>query len=209
MTAASAPHPLERYYRLHAGIYDATRWSFLFGRDRLLRQAAAALQAAPVTPPHRIAEIGCGTGRNLAALARLLPEARLTGIDLCPPMLRRAAAKAGPGTSLVCAAYGPDSLPEASADCIVFSYALTMFNPGWEDALDAAARHLAPGGLLAVADFDDTGADWFRTWMGVNHVRLDGRLLPALAGRCGTVRREVRTAYGGLWRYFCYLGRVR
>uniref|UniRef100_I2Q5J6 Methylase involved in ubiquinone/menaquinone biosynthesis n=1 Tax=Desulfovibrio sp. U5L TaxID=596152 RepID=I2Q5J6_9BACT len=209
MTAAPTPHPLERYYRLHARIYDATRWSFLFGRDRLLSQAASALQAAPARTSLRIAEIGCGTGRNLAALARLLPEAALTGIDLCQPMLRRATAKASPRTRLVCAAYGPDSLPPAAADCIVFSYALTMFNPGWAAALEAAARHLAPGGLLAVADFHTTRAGWFRSWMGVNHVRLDGHLLPALAARFDTVRQEVRPAYGGLWQYFCYLGRVR
>ncbi len=30
-------HPLERYYRFHSRIYDATRWSFLFGRDKLVR----------------------------------------------------------------------------------------------------------------------------------------------------------------------------
>lgn len=203
-----ARHPLERYYRWHARIYDATRWSFLFGRDRLVRLAAEHLAAGPL----RIAEIGCGTGHNLAALARTFPKAGLTGLDLCEPMLRRARrtlARAAPHASLVCAAYDPDSLPPAATDLLVFSYALTMFNPGWDAALDAGARHLAPGGLVAVADFHQTPAPWFRAWMGVNHVRLDGHLLPALQARFETVRLETRPAYGGLWQYFCYLGRVR
>jgi S-adenosylmethionine-diacylgycerolhomoserine-N-methlytransferase len=202
-------HPLLGYYKWHARIYDATRWSFLFGRDRLVRLAAEAL-------PDRaggsdIVEVGCGTGRNLAVLARTFPTARLTGIDLCQPMLRRASRAVSGERSrigLVCASYGRDSLPGASADLIVFSYALSMFNPGFDTALDAARVHLRPGGLLAVADFRSSPVGWFRAWMGVNHVRMDDHLPPALAARFRMVHQETRAAYAGLWRYFCWLGRA-
>ncbi|MEE9264757.1 MAG: class I SAM-dependent methyltransferase [Vicinamibacteria bacterium] len=75
---------VERYYRLHARFYDATRWAFLFGREELLRQVAHRLT------PQRVLEVGCGTGRNLPRLTELYPEANLTGVDLSPDMLAKA-----------------------------------------------------------------------------------------------------------------------
>ena len=47
---------LTRYYRWHAPLYDATRWSFLFGRAALIRGIALHRR------PRRILEVGCGTG---------------------------------------------------------------------------------------------------------------------------------------------------
>ncbi|MEA4857798.1 MAG: class I SAM-dependent methyltransferase [Solidesulfovibrio sp.] len=200
---------LHGYYRWHARIYDATRWSFLFGRDRLVRRAAEALG-----PRHdaalRVVEVGCGTGRNLRRLAGVFPGAGLTGIDLCRPMIdraRRAVAGQAGRVDLVCEAYAPGSFEPASADLIVFSYSLSMFNPGFEAALDAARGHLAPGGLVAVADFRHSPRAWFRAWMGVNHVRLDDQLLPELTRRFAVTAVETRPAYGGLWTYFLFLGR--
>ncbi len=209
MDAACSPNPLHGYYKWHARIYDATRWSFLFGRDRLLRLAADALGPRRVGPLS-VVEVGCGTGRNLARLARAFPAASLVGIDLCRPMIIRAAravAGHGPRCRLLCDAYRPDSLPAASADLVVFSYSLSMFNPGFEEALNAARFHLAPGGLVAVADFRRTARPWFARWMGVNHVRMDDHLLPALGKRFESVREETLAAYGGWWEYFVYLGR--
>jgi len=60
MTAA-----LEKYYKTHSKIYDVTRWSFLFGRNALIKAIARYCR------PEWILEIGCGTGKNLAALSRL------------------------------------------------------------------------------------------------------------------------------------------
>ena len=59
---------LRRYYRGHARLYDATRWSFLFGRAALIRALA---RVSP--PPRHILEIGCGTGSNLVRLVRGTP----------------------------------------------------------------------------------------------------------------------------------------
>ncbi|KHK02832.1 class I SAM-dependent methyltransferase [Desulfovibrio sp. TomC] len=205
----SRHEPLAGYYRLHARVYDATRWSFLFGRSQLVAQCAQALAEMGKATGARVAEVGCGTGHNLRLLARELPTARLTGIDLCPPMLRRAAKAVGrtaDRVELACCAYGPDSLARGSMDLIVFSYALSMFNPGFEAALDAARLQLRPGGLVAVVDFCDTSVPWFRSWMGVNHVRMDGHLLPQLADRFVPARQKITPAYGGLWRRFSFLG---
>jgi S-adenosylmethionine-diacylgycerolhomoserine-N-methlytransferase len=204
--SATAAQAIERYYRLHARIYDASRWSFLFGRHALVGRIAILAR------PQRILEIGCGTGTNLRALARRFPQAHLTGVDLSADMLavaRRKLAPLGGRVTLREQAYTTPLREESPFDLVVFSYALSMFNPGWEAALAAARADLHETGLIAVVDFDDSGAGWFRRWMGMNHVRMDGHLLPALDAHFTPLWREVSLAYGGLWRYLTFVGRKR
>ena len=195
---------LSRYYRGHARLYDATRWSFLFGRAALIR----ALALLP-TPPRNMLEIGCGTGSNLVRLVRQFPEAAVTGLDLSADMLARARRKLERDqllATLLQQRYDRPLCPEPVFDLIVFSYCLTMSNPGWERAIDAALRDLRPGGRLAVVDFHDTPFAGFRRWMGVHHVRMDGHLLPSLNARCLPVAQTLGNAYGGGWRYFRFIG---
>ena len=40
-STAQAQSAITQYYRLHARIYDLTRWTFLRGREKLIRLAAA------------------------------------------------------------------------------------------------------------------------------------------------------------------------
>ncbi len=195
---------LERYYRVHAGFYDLTRWSFLLGREALVQRVAACLV------PKAVLEVGCGTGRNLGRLGRRFPQARLWGVDLSADMLAVARKKLqdlAPRLTLIRSAYDRPVGEEPSFDLVVFSYALSMFNPGWEEALAAADWDLLPGGLLAVVDFHDSPFPAFKSWMGLNHVRLDGHLLPGLKARFPLLEAAVHFAYGGLWSYFLFLGR--
>lgn len=195
---------LSRYYRGHARLYDATRWSFLFGRGALIRSLA---RVSP--PPRNILEIGCGTGSNLVRLVRQFPEAAVTGLDLSADMLARARRKLERNqllATLLHQRYDRPLCPEPVFDLVIFSYCLTMINPGWERAMDAALRDLRPGGRLAVVDFHDTPFAGFRRWMGVNHVRMDGHLLPSLEARCQPLERMLGNAYGGGWRYFMFIG---
>jgi S-adenosylmethionine-diacylgycerolhomoserine-N-methlytransferase len=195
---------IEAYYRLHSHIYDATRWSFLFGRTAILREVAA------VARPARILEAGCGTGKNVVNLCRLFPQAEVTGVDLSETMLavaRRKAAPLGSRVRLLHGAYGPAFQNDHSFDLILFSYALSMFNPGFAEAIAAAHRDLAPGGHIAVVDFHDTRLPLFERWMGVNHVRMNGQLRPLLAARFEARTDRLQTAYGGGWRYLLFVGR--
>ena len=195
---------LQRYYKLHAGIYDATRWSFLFGRDKVLTLAAA------MAAPSRILEIGCGTGRNIETLCQRFPEARITGIDLSSQMLDQASARLKAFTGrvrLLQAAYDrPFHEPGHKFDMVLCSYSLSMFNPGWEQALQAAHDDLTPGGQMVLVDFHDSPAPAFRRWMGLNHVRMDGHLQPMLRRRFVPVVDRLKKAYGGLWRYHLFVG---
>jgi S-adenosylmethionine-diacylgycerolhomoserine-N-methlytransferase len=195
---------LQQYYKLHSRIYDATRWSFLFGRRTIVTQAAA------ITNPEHILEVGCGTGKNLAHLANIFPKSQITGVDVSSDMLgvaKRKLAYAGNRINLV---RQPYPFPTASAqkyDLILFAYALSMFNPGWESAIRAAMEDLNEGGVLAVVDFHHSSFTGFRRWMGVNHVRMEAHLLPFLESQADKASCEIRRAYGGLWEYVLFLGR--
>jgi S-adenosylmethionine-diacylgycerolhomoserine-N-methlytransferase len=202
-TASVGNSPIESYYRLHSHIYDATRWTFLFGRLAILREAAV------VARPVRILEVGCGTGKNLVNLCRLFPQAEVTGVDLSATMLdvaRRKTAPLGSRVRLVHGAFGPAFQCERPVDLILFSYALSMFNPGFAEAIATAHRDLASGGHIAVVDFHDTRLALFERWMGVNHVRMNGQLEPLLTAQFEGRSHHVKAAYGGVWRYLLFVG---
>jgi S-adenosylmethionine-diacylgycerolhomoserine-N-methlytransferase len=159
--------------------------------------------------PARILEIGCGTGRNLARLARLFPQAQITGLDLSAPMLaiaQQKTARFGARVNLVRRAYAAPVDPARGHDLVVCSYALSMFNPGFEAALAAAQADLAPGGVIALVDFHATRFPAFSRWMGVNHVRMDGQLRPLLRAGFVPAIDELRPAYFGVWEYLVYVG---
>ena len=204
MTATTVPdRALQRYYRFHARIYDVTRWSFLFGRADLIERIAA--RRAPAS----ILEIGCGTGSNLARMARRFPEARLTGLDLSADMLTRARRRLTPYGDRITLLHQPYAgLPDhrPGFDLIVLSYCLSMINPGWEAVIANVRQDLAADGLIAVVDFHDSDRPAFRRWMGVNHVRMTGQLLPELQAHFRPLDATVQRAYGGLWRYFRFIG---
>jgi S-adenosylmethionine-diacylgycerolhomoserine-N-methlytransferase len=200
---AGAGTALERYYQFHSRIYDATRWSFLFGREEIVQHAAC------VTKPKRILEVGCGTGRNLPGLHKRFPQAHITGVDLSEQMLAIAAKKvSGDQTTLLrCSYSAPVHQGDRRFDLVLFSYALSMFNPGWEQAIDAAWDDLAEGGCIAVVDFSHSSFSWFRNWMGVNHVRMEGHLWPYLGQKFAPLLDERYAAYGGVWNYGIFIGR--
>ncbi len=143
---------MDRMYRYQRYIYDFTRKYYLFGRDTLIRELGAP-------PRSSVLEVGCGTGRNLAMIGDLYPEARLFGLDISAEMLATAKAKLrrqgradenlriADATNFTAAAFG-----EKGFDRIVISYALSMI-PDWQKALDAAIDALNPGGSLHIADF--------------------------------------------------------
>ena len=181
---------MDATYRHQRRIYDLTRRYYLLGRDHLIETLA---------PPDggTVLEVACGTGRNLAKIGARYPGRQLHGFDISEEMLRSARAKLGDGALL---ARGDATDFDAEAmfgvarfDRIVLSYSLSMI-PGWEAALGAATRHLAPGGEVHVVDFGDQAGlpAWFRrgllAWLAKFHVTPRGTLeteLRATAARIG------------------------
>lgn len=145
---------MDGIYRAQRHIYDLTRKYYLLGRDRLIGGLAPP-------PGGSVLEVGCGTGRNLIAVARRWPDARLYGFDISVAMLQTAnrnVARAGlshrislaqgDATDFSAAAMFDD----ARFDRIFQSYTLSMI-PDWRAALARATDHLAPGGRLDIVDF--------------------------------------------------------
>jgi S-adenosylmethionine-diacylgycerolhomoserine-N-methlytransferase len=163
---------IQRFYRLHARIYDETRWPFLYGR----RRAVAALD---LRPDSRVLEVGCGTGLNLRYILEYLdPEAgALVGVDYSPDMLRQAEKR------IAARGWQNVALHQADAatldlgrrfDAILFAFSVAVI-PNWSAALERACEHLTPGGRLVVLDFGRF-EKWgpfgtlFRWWLRRHHV---------------------------------------
>ncbi|MFN7919680.1 MAG: class I SAM-dependent methyltransferase [Bryobacteraceae bacterium] len=198
---------LSSYYRWHSRIYDSTRWTFLFGRGELIRRAAG-------TAPATILEVGCGTGRNLAELGRVFPNAEILGVDCSAEMLaiaRRKTSSFGGRVSLIRGLYSEPLSRGGGFDLIVASYCLSMVNPGYEDVLRLCRADASPTGRIAIVDFHDTPSPWFRQWMSRNHVRLDGQILATLEkdNPLRPLHRRIHSAYGGLWQWFIWIGGAR
>jgi S-adenosylmethionine-diacylgycerolhomoserine-N-methlytransferase len=167
---------MDRVYRRQRHIYDFTRKYYLFGRDRLIARLA-------LEPGGKLVEVGCGTARNLIAIARAYPRTRLYGLDVSAAMLETAGAAIrhaglehritlikGAAEDLDPAQFGVESF-----DTVLFSYSLSMI-PGWREALAAGLRSLSPAGRLYVVDFGDLRgfgrlAEYaIRAWLALFHV---------------------------------------
>lgn len=181
---------MDEVYRGQRHIYDFTRKYYLFGRDTLIEGLAAR-------PGMRVLEVACGTGRNLAKIAKAWPGVRLFGLDISAEMLKSARAALGADARLgegdACSFDAAALLEEPSFDRIVLSYSLSMI-PDWQGALDHAASLLADGGALHVVDFGDLEnlprpfARLLRAWLARFHVEPRADM--------GTVAARIAAARG-------------
>ena len=175
---------MDRVYRRQRHIYNFTRRYYLIGRDDLIRRLT-------LRPGDRAVEIGCGTARNLIAIAHRYPGAQLFGLDASQEMLRtaeHAVARAGLSAQIKLAHGYAEALTPglfgltASFDCAIFSYSLSMI-PDWRRALAAAN---ATGERVHVLDFGDftgfgrLGASLLRLWLRQFHVAPRTELLHTL-----------------------------
>lgn len=206
----AASNLMDRIYRRQRHLYDSTRKYYLLGRDRLIEG---------LSPPAggRVLEIGCGTARNLVAVARRYPEAPLFGIDISSEMLisaRQTVAREGLAPRIRLAQADATRFDPAllfgvpSFSRIFISYSLSMI-PEWRAALAQALAWLPPGGELHIVDFggQEELPRWFRhglrAWLAQFHVAPRDGLeaeLAALDRRAGVLRRFERP-YRGYAQY--------
>ena len=156
---------MDEIYRVQRHIYDITRKYYLLGRDQTIRDLAPPLDGS-------VLEIGCGTARNLVAIARRYPRATVFGIDISREMLesaRKRIAREHLGSRVFLCEADAVSLDAAALfgqerfDRVLFSYTLSMI-PDWQGALRRAASLIEPGGFLSIVDFGDQHGlpRWFR-----------------------------------------------
>ena len=191
---------MERMYRPQLLIYDLTRKYYLLGRDAVI----ASLDAMP---GERLIDVGCGTGRNLEAIARRYPGVELFGVDAAAAMLETAEKRFGrhdlPAPRLARAtaeALDPEALFGIDgADHVLFSYSLSMMDDP-RLALERAALALVPGGRLHVVDFGPMDglprpfAGLMRSWLARFEVHHRPEIAPTLRQlaqiHAGTTRRR-------------------
>lgn len=142
---ADAPGPDRRFFDLWSLFYDVPlvqRLTYRPIHDEVLRLLRA-------TAPHRVLDVGCGTGLLTSRIHRELPEVRVTGCDFSGGMLRHAAART---RAITWTRGDAQRLPfrDASFDAIVSTEAFHWF-PDQERALLEFHRVLAPKGRLHVA----------------------------------------------------------
>lgn len=113
---------------------------------------------------HAILEIGCGTGRILAALERRLPHANLWGIDVAEEQIRDAHTRLKSvhleSQDLLAFTKEKGRLMVGKYD-LVFAHSVTQYFPSKEyfhDVLRDATKLLRAGGVLCLIDVP---IDWY------------------------------------------------
>lgn len=163
-SADSKTEQVERMFDSIAPAYDFMNRAMTLGIDRRWRRKAVEMVAA--TRPKDILDVATGTADFALQLARSMPEASITGIDLSEEMLafgRRKVEQAGLA----------DRIGLRKADCLALPYAGASF-----DAITVAfgvrnfeqlakgyaemARVLRPGGILCVVELAVPGSKLVR-----------------------------------------------
>ncbi len=200
---------MDAIYARQRHIYDLTRKYYLLGRDRLIARLN-------VPQGGTVLEVGCGTGRNLIAVAKRYPTATLFGLDISEEMLTTARAK-------VAAAGFADRITLKQADAtdfdplalfgvahfdrVFFSYTLSMI-PDWRAAIGQGAK--ATGGAMHLVDFGqfERLPKWFGRMMFAWLAKFDVEprvMLPAAIGEAA-IENGLRQKFEPLYRGYAWSG---
>jgi ubiquinone/menaquinone biosynthesis C-methylase UbiE len=147
---------LRDLYSKRAAHYDFSANLYYLIGFREARYRKRAVSALGLKPGDTVVEVGCGTGLNFPYVLQSIGETgRLIGIDLTDAMLEQAMKRIRRN------GWHNVELVEADAAAYVFpaeiqgvlsTFALTLV-PEYEQVINHAARALAAGGRLVIADF--------------------------------------------------------
>jgi demethylmenaquinone methyltransferase/2-methoxy-6-polyprenyl-1,4-benzoquinol methylase len=171
-----------RLFRVVALRYDLVTRLLSFGQDQ--RWKRELLRPLPTDGVTAVLDVACGTGDITESLARRFPSATITGADLDPEMLRRAAIRLARAraTNVVLHEADMTSLPFAdeSMDLVTGGYALRNA-PDLSATLADIYRVMRPGSRAAFLDFAKSPSQgaarlqlgllsfWGRIWGAVLH----------------------------------------
>jgi ubiquinone/menaquinone biosynthesis methyltransferase len=174
----STPAIRQRYvttmFEMIAPKYDRFTRAFSFGMDVAWKNEALALLRPRLGTRAQVLDLACGTGDLAAALARLVPDGRVLGVDAAPTMIR-CARERGEGVANLRFAVGDMMRLEqadASQDVVTIGYGLRNV-PDHRAALREIHRVLKPGGMLVNLDFalPEPGA-W--RWLFLRYLKTRG-----------------------------------
>jgi SAM-dependent methyltransferase len=182
-------------YEQLAGRYDEDRARFSIPRDDIVDELTASGAAA------RVLDLGCGTGRWLAAQHELFGDSRVVWLGADPSAAMLAEARRKGITNLARAQAEDLPLHDATIDYIASSYCFHQFVDK-DRALDEVARVLAPSGVLRVNNIEPTAnKGWWVYERFPEAAALDAarfwppsRIADGLEARRFTVEIELDTA---------------
>ena len=125
--------PVQRFWNRMAGAWDVNETP---NRTNSMQQALEHVE-----PPGTVLEIGSGTGSGTQILKARFPDARITGVDLSPEMVRIATTKV-PGVTFEPADASQLPFADRSFDLVVQNNVPVYFSE--------IARVLAPGGRVLI-----------------------------------------------------------
>lgn len=134
-----------------AAAYDVWAPSYDGYDNPMVYAAGQALSQAPLALAQKIIlEFGCGTGRNLAALAAR-GASNLIGFDFSSAMLAEARKRDGDWTLFQADMSAPIPLPDQSVDFVLFSLTLEHV-ADLVPPLQEARRLLRTGGVIKIVE---------------------------------------------------------
>ena len=168
-TGESEKAAVQNVYTHWAPLYDASFGGLVTPYRRNIRTAVAACNARDVL------EIGIGTGTSL----RHYPAGtKVTGIDICPEMLRKAERRVAEGVDaeVILRIADGESLdfPDASFDFVVMLFVVSV-TPDPVALLNEVARVLRPGGEVLIINH----------FAGVKGIKWIERVLAPFSDRIG------------------------
>lgn len=145
----------------HGDVERFNDWAPTYDRHHLQRRIFEPVQrtvldlaASQVGAPAAILDVGCGTGRLLAAVEQRFPRAAVRGVDAAHEMVRQAVISRPAESRAEFLQATAEDLPFGDAEFdLVFS---TMTFHHWADqkrGVAEVARVLRPGGRWLLADF--------------------------------------------------------
>lgn len=181
------------------------------------RSTARTLRHLELAPGQALADLGCGTGALLGAVAAAPGggDIRMVGLDVTPSMLAYARRRLPPSVPLVAADAGALPLRDATLDTVV---SVSSFHY-WADpaaALAEVRRVLRPGGRLVITDWCDDflGCKVLDRWLCLtrrSYHRIYGsrEIGELLAGAGFQVNHQERYKVTWLWGLMTLAARAR
>lgn len=136
----------------------------------------ALLDAAALTGAEAVLDVGCGTGASTVAAARLVSSGTVLGLDIAPPMLDRARARAvaeglANASFRLCDAQ-VEPLPEKGFDVLISRFGMSFFDNSVA-ALRNLATALRDGGRMVFVSWASLERNpWFAIPEGAARLRL-------------------------------------
>ena len=144
-------HFNEAHFSEAASRYDIATRAMSLGRDSVWKQRL--ITALPEATSPCCADLACGTGDIVFALAEKYPQGQVLGLDIAEPMLERARQRTRADNIHFDRRDMCETGIEAqSVDILTGSYAIRNA-PNIEIALLEISRIMKPGGVVALLDF--------------------------------------------------------